>query len=130
MGDKLVIRIPERLLELWERFSPSILDWRDRYTGKLVMKFCYQPETGEFLFEIPPKHHGLIIKQFGSLVPSKYVRGIYFRDKKTVYLRGHEREDWLKETEKMLRENGVGEDIRIIWGKEAAEELREELKEL
>lgn len=124
------IIIPNKLLKRWERFSPSILDWKHKDTGNLLFKFCWAPESGEFLMAYPPFNHKYTILNWGSHKFHDYIRGIYFRDKKTVYLRGHEKEEWLRLTEKMLRGNGVGEEIRIIWGPEAFQEIREDLKGL
>ncbi len=125
------VNIPKKLLKHWENYSGSILDWKWKGTSDVVLfKFAYHVEDGEFIFGMYPDHHKVLIWNYGKHKFEEYIRGIYFREKKIVYLRGHEREDWLKKTEKMLRENGVGEEIRIMWGKEAAEKLKEDLKEL
>lgn len=130
MNKKLKIKVPDKLLENWERLSSSILDWRDKINGNLLFKFVWQPEDGEFLMGYPPENHKSLVLNYGNHNFYGYIRGIYFREKKVVYLRMHEREDWLKKTATLLRENGVGKDIRIIWGKEAREELEEDLRGL
>ena len=71
--------------------------------------------------------HCEIIEKYGAKEFDDYVRGIYFEDIRTVYLRGHVRQDWLKKTRDMLRENGVSNSVRIIWGADAAIELKVKL---
>jgi len=64
-------------------------------------------------------------KKFGD-----YVRGIYFRKKRTVYLRDHTNKKWLNDTKRMLRKCGAPKTTRIIYGSKAARSLRLELEGL
>jgi len=97
---------------------------------KRIFKFCCQTESGELLFDIPYTHHKIMILNYGKGKFDDYIRGICFWDKQTIYLRGHKREDWLKQTEKMLRQQGISKNIRIAWGIKAAEELKDDLRGL
>jgi len=125
------IKITEKLFKNWEKFSDSILDWRYKgTTDEVLFKFAWQPEDGEFLFSSYPTPHKVFIWNFGTHKFDEYIKGIYFRDKRIIYLRGHKREEWMKKTEKMLRQNGVSDDIEIIWGKEATKRMEEDLKGL
>ena len=99
-------------------------------TTKRIFKFAYQPVTRELLFDIAGTHHDIMILNRGQGKFEDYVRGICFWDKKIVYLRGHENEQWLKTTKAMLRKNGIPGSYRIIWGEDAATELEEELRAL
>lgn len=125
------IAIPKKLRRNWLINECSIFDSIYRYdSDKRIFKFCYQPESRELLFDIAPTHHNIMILNYGKMKFPDYVRGICFWDKKVIYLRMHENGDWLKATERMLRRCGIAKNIRIIWGEEAAWELREELKGL
>jgi len=95
-----------------------------------IFKFCCQPETGELLFDIPWTHHNIMILAYGKKRFDDYIRGICFWDKNIIYLRMHENEKWLKDTENMLREQGIPKKIKIMWGEKAAKELEEDLREL
>ena len=77
-----------------------------------------------------PFDHKYTYLNFGSHKFHEYVRGIFFEEKKIVYLRMHEKEDWLKKTEKMLRENNLPQDIKVMWGKEAYVILGKDLRGL
>ena len=114
----------------WFINNRHILASRSKNTGCFIFKFCYEVKSGEFLCGIPPLSHGEIIAIYGKKKLNSYVRGIYFREKKIVYLRQHENRSLLFQTKEFLRKCGVSDNIRIIWGKEAAQELSEELKGL
>jgi len=64
-----------------------------------------------------PLDHKYACLNYGSHKFHEYVRGIFFKEKRIVYLRMHQKEDWLKRTEKMLRENDLPQDIKVIGGK-------------
>ena len=129
LWDKAV-RIPRNLTRIWNIKYPEVLESACRYTGEKPFKFSYHPKSDEFLFSTPGTPHNLMILNYGHHPFEEYVRGIYFREKKVIYLRMHEDISLLRETVKVLRWNVVGKDIRIIWGEEAAWELREELRGL
>lgn len=99
-------------------------------SSKRIFKFCYQPETEEFIFSVPWTHHNIMILNYGKRKFDDYVRGICFWDKETIYLRMHVNEVWLNLTKNMIRKQGIPQNIRIIWGKEAARGLAEELQGL
>ena len=121
--------IPKKISDKWNIDKRQILESETR-TGGRMFKFCYQPQSGEFLCAMAPMSHSVMIKLFGSRTFEEYIRGIYFRSKWTVYLREHEREDWLEITALMLRRFGVPRNMRIIWGRRAARELEEDLRGL
>lgn len=122
--------IPSRLRDLWLIDESHLLDSRYRFGQDRVFKFSYRPATGEWLCARQPLDHKSMILAYGSGRFEDYVRGIYFRDEKTVYLRGHEREDWLEQTRRMLYRRGLGRDARVIWGEAAAHELADKLRGL
>mgnify|MGYP000082393925 CR=1 FL=1 len=124
------VKIPKELLCRWEFLGKHILDWRHKVTGKRLFKFMWQPESKEFLMVYYPFDHKYACLNCGSHKFHEYVRGIFFKEKNIVYLRMHERKDWLKETEKMLRENNLPQDIKVMWGKDAYKILEEDLKDL
>ena len=122
--------IHPRLRRLWRINEQNILESRSLSDGCPVFKFCYCPETGEFIFGLGDSYHKEIIEEYGNKSYGRYIRGIYFKDKKIIYLRLHENREWLKLTETFLRKRGVSNKIRIIWGKIAAIELAYELRGL
>jgi len=124
------VKIPKELLCRWDFLGKHILDWRHKVTGKGLFKFMWQPESKEFLMTYYPFDHKYACLNFGNHKFHEYVRGIFFEEKKIVYLRMHEKEDWLKETEKMLRENNLPQDIKVMWGKEAYVILGKDLRGL
>jgi len=124
------VRIPEELLCRWDFLGGHVLNWKHKLTGKRLFKFMWQPESKEFLMTYYPFDHKYACLNFGSHKFCEYVRGIFLKEKNIVYLRMHERKDWLKETEKMLRENNLPQDIKVMWGKEAYKILEEDLKDL
>ena len=95
-----------------------------------ILKFCYNPTTGEFLCGPSTSFHREIIKAHGQGLFNDYVRGIYFQAKKIIYLRHHERGGWLILTQRFLRERGTKKNIKIAWGKIAAQSLSRELRGL
>ncbi|MBM3254607.1 MAG: hypothetical protein FJZ16_10160 [Candidatus Omnitrophica bacterium] len=124
-------KIPKKLAQHWIIDKGRIFASIYLYGRKnCIFKFCYQPESGELLFDIPYTHHKMMILNYGKGKFDDYIRGICFWDKQTIYLRGHEKEDWLERTAKMLRQQGISKDIRIVWGVKVAEEFREELRGL
>ena len=122
--------IPKKIRDTWDIDTRRILESRARTGSSRVFKFSYQPESGEFLCAVAPMNHSIMIRLFGSETFEHYIRGIYFRQKWTVYLREHERKDWLEMTALMLRHYGVPLNMRIIWGRKAARELEEDLRGL
>jgi len=123
--------IPKIIRRNWIINSGAVFNSQYRYDrNKRIFKFCYQPKSGELIFDIPPSFHAEIIHAFGKSGFNDYVRGICFWKKRIIYLRGHENKAWLKATEKMLRKCRIAKNIRVIWGEEAANELAEDLKGL
>ena len=120
-------RVPRRLSQGWVTNPEAVLESFERDGSRPLFKFSYQPETGEFLCAAYPVQHCEMIEEYGAKEFDDYVRGIYFRDIKTVYLRGHVRKDWLEKTRGMLWKNGVPDSVRIVWGPGAAKELKGEL---
>ena len=126
-----MLKIPESVKIEWHIDPENILGSRSRESGEGVFKFCYCPKTGEFILDVRPAYHADIVRRHGSCGDfEQYIRGIYFDYKKTVYLRGHERKDWLKKTETVLRKYGVSNSICIVWGDKAAKELEYDLRGL
>ena len=123
------IKIPLELLEKWDP-QGHILDWEHRITGKKLFKFLWHPQTEEFLMVYYPLNHKYAVLNYGNHDFSEYVRGIFFEGRDIVYLRMHQNEEWLRKTEKMLRGNGLPQKIRIIWGMEAYQELKQDLRGL
>jgi len=70
------------------------------YTPKA---FCFPEEA----ISGYPLDHKYTYLNYGSHKFHEYVRGMFFKEKRIVCLRMHERKDWFKETEKMLRENNL-----------------------
>lgn len=124
------LRIPNKISRVWNIDKDNILESRTKGGVGEIFKFCYYVASGEFLCETAPMHHNIMILAFGSYKFGEYVRGIYFKEKKIVYLRGHEKEDWLEATAKMLRQYGVPKKVRIIWGEKAAKILAKDLEGL
>ena len=124
------IKIPRNLTRLWDIKYPEILESTCKYTGEHLFKFSYHPKSCEFIFAPSGTHHNPMVLNYGHFPFDEYVRGIYFREKKIIYLRMHENIGWLKRTAQILRYNGVWNDIRIIWGEKAATELEDDLKGL
>lgn len=124
------VAIPYKLQTQWEIDKDNILESRMKVGDKKIFKFCYHPASGEFIFGAEPESHKEMIVEHGIHRFECYVRGIYFREKKTVYLRMHEREPDLLKTCMMLRQKGLPDGERIIWGEKAAKELVEELRGL
>ncbi|GEM_PF-3341363 len=120
-------RVPRRLNLRWVINPENILKSFERDRDRPLFKFSYQPDTGEFLCAAYPVQHSEIIEKYGAKEFDDYIRGIYFDDIKTVYLRGHVRQDWLEKTRDMLRENGVPKSVRIVWGTDVAIELKDKL---
>ena len=120
-------RVPRRLNLSWVINPENILRSFERDGDRPLFKFSYQPKTGEFLCAAYPVNHCEIIEKYGAKEFNDYIRGIYFENIKTVYLRGHVRQDWLEKTRDMLRENGVPKSVRIVWGTDVAIELKDKL---
>lgn len=121
------LKIPKSISRHWDIDPARIFQAKYKFGGQKMFKFCYDPESEELLFNIPGFHHDLMILNNGKKEFDDYIRGICFWDKKIIYIRGHENKHWLKITKLMLRQNGIGRHIRIIWGEKAAFELREDL---
>jgi len=124
------VKIPQELLSKWDFSGKHILGWKHKATGKRLFKFMWHPESKEFLMVYYPLDHKYACLNYGSHKFHEYVRGIFFEEKKVVYLRMHQKEDWLKKTERMLRENNLPQEIKIMWGKEAYKMLEEDLRDL
>lgn len=123
--------IPKAIRRNWIINPETVFKSVYRYDmTRRIFKFCYQPKTRELIFDKQALNHMEIIHAYGKKSFNDYVRGICFWKKRIIYLRGHENEAWLKATEKMLQGCKIAKNIRIIWGKEAAWELREELRGL
>ena len=127
---KAKLRIPDKVSRAWNIERNNILESLTKSGTGEIFKFCYHVRSGEFLCEAAPMHHNIMILAFGSYKFEEYVRGIYFKEKKTVYLRGHEREDWLEAMVKMLRQYGVPKKVCIVWGEKAARKLSKDLEGL
>lgn len=108
----------------WRQDSRWILNSRTRLDGWPVFKFCYQPATGRLWLGHGTQNHKAILNVKSGLTLEHVVRGIYFRERRLIYLRGHEREDWLEQTAAMLRAQGIPEHHRVIWGVAAAKRFR------
>ncbi|PIU40789.1 MAG: hypothetical protein COS99_08705 [Candidatus Omnitrophica bacterium CG07_land_8_20_14_0_80_42_15] len=126
---KTKLVIPKKLQQNWIINKHNILN-TSMAQGIPIFKFSYQPDSGQFLFAEAPMRHNIMIKVYGNHTFDEYIRGIYFKEKKIVYLRGHEREDWLKGTKKMLRSHGVPKTIKIVWGEKVARKLAADLEGL
>ncbi|MBF0385677.1 MAG: hypothetical protein HQL27_07365 [Candidatus Omnitrophica bacterium] len=125
------IRIPKKIEINWIIKEGKVFKSFYKYdTAKRIFKFCYQPVTGELLFDIAPKHHNIMILNNGRKKFDDYIRGICFWDKKIIYLRGHDNAKWLKETKEMLYSNGIPRNYRVVWGEKAALELADDLRGL
>lgn len=121
------VRMPASIQKLWSLVRDKIFQsWCQHDSSVRIFKFCYQPASGELIFD-GSYFHADMLRKHGCCKFDDYVRGICFWKKKIIYLRGHENEVWLKRTKAMLRQNGVGRHIRIIWGEKAAQELRYDL---
>lgn len=124
------LNISPAIKERWYINNSNILDSKSKAGGCFVFKFCYYPDTGEFLCDVTPFCHQEIIEKYGKQQFDDYVRGIYFREKGIVYLRQHFEEEYLIQTRSFLRKYGVKSNIRIIWGVDAARELAYDLRGL
>ena len=123
--------VPDSVKESWIIDYSKLLDSAHLVTGDRIFKFCYQPESGEFLCDTPVFDHKSIILNHGICGHfDRYVRGIVFRDKDMIYLRGHSKTSWLRATRNMLYERGVPLKTLIGWGRKFAEQLRDELRGL
>jgi CO dehydrogenase/acetyl-CoA synthase beta subunit len=125
-----MIKIPYSITINWNIDKENVLESINKHSSGRIFKFCYHPLSGEFLMGAMPENHKEIVIEHGIHRFDNYVRGIYFADKMTVYLRWHDNEAYLNDTKAMLRENGVPEEIRIIWGEKAARELADDLRGL
>ena len=130
MSAKTKLDISLAIKEHWLINNKNILDSKSKNEGYKIFKFCYQPDSGEFLCDIWPSNHKEIIQTYGMEKFNDYVRGIYFKEKKIVYLRQHENKKFLLRTKEFLRKHGVPNTVRIIWGRSASEKLRYELRGL
>ena len=115
----------------WNQGPTWILGSRTRLYGEPVFKFCYQPTTRKlWLGHGRTQDHKTILNVKSGITLDKVVRGIYFPDIRTIYLRDHERQDWLEQTKAMLEANGLPKGYRVIWGPAAASKLRSRLEGL
>lgn len=95
IDDWVDVNIPYKLKEGYLSWSPTdefILNMRpnsavDDDKNAYVGRFSYNPSTKEFLPSKISTSHASSIKQFGSSIYNKYIRGIYVRDKETILLR-------------------------------------------
>lgn len=124
------INVPKLILRHWTIDNKNILNSIYSPTGEIIFKFSYQPESREFLCAPEPTNHASMILNYGKKKFNDYIRGIYFKEKKTVYLRGHANKNWLKDTNVMLRKYGVPQTIKIVWGPNATKSLSAELRGL
>lgn len=117
---------PIRLQETaqWVRDPAWILNSRTAFGGRAVFKFCYEPSTGKLWFGHGTQNHKTILNVKAGRTLDEVVRGIYFRDRRLIYLRGHPNTAWLRRTVEMLKAHGLPGDHRVVWGARAAERLR------
>ncbi len=98
-------------------------DWLD-------YKFAYAPLSGELLLDELSSSHKEMIRACGKVPYERYVRGIYFRSKDTIYLRQHENANMMVQTIKFLRTCDLPSNTRIIYGKKASQKLADDLRGL
>lgn len=110
--------------ECWERRAWWVLNSVDRQSGEPVFKFCYEPTTGKLWLGHGTQNHKTILNVRSGRTLDAVVRGIYFRDRKLIYLRGHPNAAWLRQTMEMLKAHGLPSDHRVVWGPRAARKLR------
>jgi len=118
----------------WEISKECVLDSRFRFgDGGLVTKFVYQPEERVLVLgsgrEYPT--HKALISSYACKKrtdTSYWVRGIVLREKGLVYYRqGVQDPQWYDQTSDMLRTHGLPGAYRIVWGREAKDNLKEDL---
>lgn len=120
------LSIPLSISVNWNINESNILDSTNKITHKPLFKLAFQPSSHEFLVTARPKGHEghlELIAEHGKYKFNEYVRGIWLKDKNIVYLRMHDKPEYLKATKEMLIEHGVPDDVRIIWGDAAEIEL-------
>jgi hypothetical protein len=125
--------LKERYDNIWHINEEFFLDSVSNDTNLQVFKFCYDPSKSLVLFSQEGElHKDTIAREYGEplIYFDRFVRGIYFRDKKIIYLRMHEDEGLLYYTESMLKFCGMPRDISVVWGRDAASELQEDLRGL
>ena len=118
----------------WEISKEWVLDSRFRFgEAGLVTKFVYQPEERVLILgsgrEYPT--HKALISSYGckkQTDTSHWVRGIVLREKELIYYRqGVQDAQWYDQTSKMLQSHGLPSTYRIVWGREAKYDLKEDL---
>ena len=114
----------------WVRHRTWILESRTRLDGQPVFKFCYHPPTRRLWLGYGWMHHAMIYHLRRGRTLDQVVRGIYFRERRIVYLRGHINETWLHQTAAMLTIHGLPASHRVVWGAKAAQRLRHLLENL
>lgn len=124
---RFALKPPAGIQQEWLIDQEDLLRSFHRATGEWIFKFSLHAESREFLLDVRPTKHAEMIQKYGSYGFEKYIRGIYFNRRKTVYFRGHDCEDWLNAAEAILRRSGVPTSVRVIWGPEAAHELQSDL---
>jgi hypothetical protein len=122
--------IPRELGKLWNIKYPDVWNSETKYGKQKVFKFSYHVKTGELLIAPYGIHHNIMILNYGRFPFKEYVRGIFFREKRIIYLRMHENKKWLKKTEGILRINELPKSIRVMYGEKAAKKLSKDLEGL
>ena len=124
------MKIRVQHVDAWGVDSHWILGSRTRFGNEPVFKFCYEPPTGKLWLGHGTQNHKTILNIKSGRVLEEVVRGIYFRERRLIYLRGHTNEAWLRQTAAMLEARGLPEDHRVVWGVKAAQRLRHLLEDL
>ncbi len=122
--------IPQRLFESWNIKYPDVWNSETKCGKEKVFKFSYHVKSGELLIAPLGIHHNIMILSDGKFRFEEYVRGIFFREKRIIYLRMHENLEWLKRTEEIFRINGLPKSVRIMFGEKAANRLKGDLEGL
>lgn len=125
--------LKERYESIWNINEEFFLDSISKDNSQPVFKFSYYASKRLVLFSQGAEFHkDTIAAEYGDPLTyfKHFVRGIYFRDKKKIYLRMHEDKDLLYHAESMLKLCGMPRDISVVWGRDAASELQEDLRGL
>ncbi len=126
----LAVTFADNTLDAWDIDPEWILNSRTKLSGEPVFKFCYDPEKRTLWLGHGDQNHKEILNIRTGKTLDEVARGIYFKKKKTIYLRGHENESWLLKTAAMITSHGLPSDHRIIWGPKAAFLLADDLRGL
>ena len=108
------LAVPKELFRIWNIKYPDVWNSETKYGKQKVFKFSYHVKTGELLIAPSGIQHNIMILNYGQFPAAEYVRGIFFRDKKIIYLRMHENLGWLRRTEEILRINDLPKSISFL----------------